>query len=157
MSKPNQYQQFKKLTCNQWHLLAFLTLLERYREVPSQPMAEIILEVGNLVNYPKLQKVNLRLKKWTSPWNLQRLKKWRLLRLYAWARIPKLQIINWWYRRYLAKLEIEVTIEIRRDLVNWLVSLSGLLLEDAALLTPYEKKDFFKALNEANSNQLIIM
>ena len=50
-----------------------------------------------------------------------------------------------------------MTIEIRRDLVTWLVSLSGLLLEDAALLTPYEKKDFFKALNEANSNQLIIM
>jgi hypothetical protein len=39
----------------------------------------------------------------------------------------------------------------------WLVSLAALLLKDVALLTLDEKKALFKALNEANSNQLTIM
>lgn len=152
MSKHKHKKEYQQLSLNRWYLMAFLTMLEKYRKVLSQPVAEIIKTVGPMVNYQEFQVVNNKMKRWTSPVQyIRRLKKLGLLSLYLKLRIPKLQVLNWWYRRHLRVYDEVVTITVERRLVTWLVSLSGILLEDTVLLTAQERKVFFKILNEINS------
>lgn len=152
----------KKLTTSEWYLLVFMTFIDRNKEFEDPrtgTLRRVFTALRLHVNYQPFAELNVLANKamQTGFWFNLLSKMGKLHRLYVWARIPRMKMLDRKYTAFRKAHDVKTDYWIDGSLLSDITSILSKCKRELLLLTREQQDQFKKDVAEANSTPLQLM